>query len=268
MIIVKIMHGLGNQLFQYAVGRNLSLQLNCTLKFDISHYIKNDSCRKYELPYFYQPGLVETNLEEHIHDEFNFHNQPFFQFDKKIKKITANTFLIGFWQSEKYFSEHRELLSTDLKIKNEFVKNVETKALEMQKENSVCVHVRRSDYLLHTNCFGLLPVGYYINALKYLERKTGRFKAYLFSDDIGWVKENIPIKEEHEFVSGYISGNNIEDFYLMTNCRHHIIANSSFSWWAAWLNVNKDKIVIAPEKWFISKKYNPDDVVPDNWIKM
>lgn len=262
------MHGLGNQLFQYAVGRNLSLKLNCPLKFDISHFDEKDSCRKYEMAYFCQPSLVETNLEAHINDEFHFHNQPHFRFDEKLQNITCNTFLIGFWQSEKYFWEHREILFDDLKIKKEFIKNVAGKATEIQKENSVCVHVRRGDYLQKANYFGVLSVGYYAKALDYLRRNTGKFKVYFFSDDMDWVKENIRIKEDHEFVSGIISKNNVEDFYLMTNCRHHIIANSSFSWWAAWLNPNKEKTIIAPEKWFNSNQYHPDDVVPDNWIKI
>jgi hypothetical protein len=268
MIIVKIMYGLGNQLFQYAVGRNLALNLNCDLKFDISHYFENDNYRKYELSCFRQPALIKTDLQEHIHDEFDFHQQPFFRFDETIGKITDNTYLVGFWQSERYFMEHREVLATDLKIKDEFVLNIEAKALEMQKENSVAVHVRRGDYLRYTGSFGLLPPGYYEKALKYLENRIGRFKVYLFSDDIDWVRENIRIKEEHEFISGYVSGTNIEDFYLMTNCKHLIIANSSFSWWAAWLNENKEKIVVAPKRWFVSKQYNPDDIVPENWIRM
>ena len=269
MIIVRIMHGMGNQLFQYALGRTLALKLNCGLKLEISYYTYDDSSRKFDLPYFNQPSLVETNLEEDIPEEFGFHQQPFQRrLDHQIKRIIANTYLKGFWQSEKYFSEYREVISNDLKIKNEFIKNVEYKALEIQKENSVGMHVRRGDYVQTKDFLGLVPTEYYANALNYLESKIGRFKVYVFSDDIDWVKENIRIKQEHEFVSGYISGNHIEDFYLMTHCRHQIIANSSFSWWAAWLNVNREKIIIAPERWFITTRYNSAEVVPDNWIKM
>ena len=128
--------------------------------------------------------------------------------------------------------------------------------------------MRRGDYLQKAHYFGILSVGYYVKALDYLRRNTGKFKVYFFSDDIDWVKENIRIKEEHEFVSGIISKSSIEYFYLMTNCRHHIIANSSFSLWAAWLNRKKEKTIIAPEKWFNSNQYHPGDVVPDNWIKI
>jgi hypothetical protein len=114
---------------------------------------------------------------------------------------------------------------------------------------------------------GVLDPFYYEKAMGIIEEKIPDARIYFFSDDIQWVKQNLALNKHKELVSSH-SRSAIEDFYLMTQCRHNIIANSSFSWWTAWLNDNPGKIVIAPEKWFTDKKIKTKDLIPQGWIRV
>ena len=268
MIIVKLKYGLGNQLFQYAIGRYLSLIKNTKLKLDISHYNNKDS-RKFELPFFSIPSL-ETNIEEHLEETFYLYKERNFRYDRSFRAIRENTYIDGFWQTEKYFSSIRHILINDLQIRDEYIGSVKKKAVEISKEESVSIHIRRGDYLIPKNFdfFGTLPIEYYLKAIEIVSKKLPDAKLYFFSDDIGWVRKSLVVKNKHEYISGSTAINSIEDFYLMSHCRHHIIANSSFSWWTAWLSTCENKIVIGPLQWFHNAPYNTKDILPKHWIKL
>lgn len=283
MIIVKLIGGLGNQMFQYAAAKSLSIYHAVPLKLDITA-LENSKDRKFELSFFnikldfaskeeissYIRGnfiqkIIRNLKKPHIS---KLYKQAYFHFDKFFYKASSNTYLQGYWQSEKYFCNYKNIIRLDLTIKEKYIIHLKEKAREMQLQNSVAIHIRRGDYnqLKLQEYHGLLEASYYNNAINYLLSLFPDAKMYFFSDDPIWVKANIQIKSNLEFVSGELTKNNIEDFYLMSQCSHNIIANSSFSWWAAWLNNNPNKIVIAPKKWFNKAKHNTSDLIPNTWI--
>jgi hypothetical protein len=268
MIIVKLKCGMGNQLFQYAIGRSLSLRHQVCLKFDVSHY-DHFRLRDFELDYFSIPSL-DTDISMHTEEPFFHYQEPYFHYDHNFEEVPPSAYVTGFWQSEKYFKGIKAQLLEELKIKQQFTARLQTKACEIREQESVAVHIRRGDYLSEKNLpvFGVLPVEYYQKAISVLLQKNIHPTLYFFSDDIAWVRAHLRVGFPHQFISNEITKNSIEDFYLMTRCRHHIIANSSFSWWAAWLNEYEHKIVIAPRKWFNNAPHNTNDLIPREWIKI
>jgi hypothetical protein len=132
------------------------------------------------------------------------------------------------------------------------------------------VHIRRGDFLNEkiTAYHGVLSAFYFEKAIGLIREKIPSASIYFFSDDIEWVKQNLAVDKNSVFVSSFITRSAIEDFYLMTKCKHNIIANSSFSWWPAWLNNNPDKIVVAPKKWFADSSINTNDLIPQDWIRI
>lgn len=283
MIIVKIMGGLGNQLFQYAAGRALAARHNTELKLDIAA-LGADPLRKLEL------SALQTNFQIALEREIvqykastrfqrirarftpysrkRFYKQPYFHFDKRFFLLPANAYLQGYFQSEKYFSDIQAELRLDLRLKT-LPSHLADIAAELKNAQSVSLHIRRGDYknLSIQKVHGLLPLDYYNAAIQRMEKEVPNLRIYLFSDD-----PQIALKEsgatDVTVVSGEITKNSLEDFWLMSQCRHNIIANSSFSWWAAWLNDNADKVVIGPKKWFANGPIDTHDILPDTWIKI
>lgn len=170
----------------------------------------------------------------------------------------------GFWQSEKYFesiaNEVREAFAFRKDLLNEPTGEL---AKKLQNANCVSVHVRRGDYLLLDDYLGLCSIEYYFHALEYVKKNLDNPLFVFFSDDMSWVKEYLPV-EDAIYVDWNQGENSWQDMYLMSQCKHNIIANSSFSWWGAWLNSNKDKMVVAPSKWFV---FSPNyDILPEKWL--
>lgn len=284
MILIKLTGGLGNQMFQYALGRVLSLKNNSQLKLDTSIYntdqsgitarkyvlgvfdIKENFTTKFEISklstsnkLFKKIGLVKKT--HYIEKEANI-------FDRKIMSAVGDIYLDGYWQAEKYFIEYRDQILKDFTLKNKLSESVKKIENEILNTNSISLHIRRGDYVTDqkTNKFhGLCSLDYYKKAIKYITDKNSNCIFYIFSDDIEWVKNNLKIDNK----TVYVSNGSIQDYeelYLMSQCRHNIIANSSFSWWGAWLNKDVNKVVIAPKKWDNSGKSN--DIVPGSWIKL
>ena len=185
----------------------------------------------------------------------------------KLKKFD-NIYLSGYWQGEKY------LENTNYNINNYFKFNCANKLTKISEKikntNSVSIHFRRGDYVnnIKTNTFhGLCGFNYYNNGIKFISKNISNPIYFVFSDDINWVKQNFKLN----YPTIYIEDNkDYEDMYLMSLCRHNIIANSTFSWWGAWLNKNPDKIVIAPQKWFADKvkNKNTNKIIPKEWIRI
>ncbi|MCW3789193.1 alpha-1,2-fucosyltransferase [Plebeiibacterium sediminum] len=288
MIISKIQGGLGNQLFQYATGRMLSLKHNVPLLLDLSWFENNqrDTKREFKLNKFNcQYSVASYNdllafehkpsnffitklkkLEDIIHSRKVIVEHSFKNINPHIFKAPKNTFLSGYWQSEAYFLKIKDVLKKELSINNN---NLFFSKITANKTITIGIHVRRGDYVtnpIYKKKFGTCSLDYYKNAINYINMHTINAHYYIFSDDISWCKLNLKIQHPHEYVQ---TKSDIEDFALLKQCHHQIIANSSFSWWAAWLNTNNNKIVIAPNQWQNNASTNGINLrLPSNWITL
>jgi hypothetical protein len=249
MIVTKLQGGLGNQLFQWAVTRYLSVKYNTDYNFELSYFRLMDW--ELELNKFKKIKIEEYNKPislQMVTDNFNF------------KIIEDNSFLNGYWQSEKYFTEIDSLIREDLKIEDDLM-NYIINRYPILNENTVSLHVRRGDYIKKSNWHTIQNIDYYKRAYDIINDNS--INILVFSDDINWCKDNFKFDN-----ITYIEGEkNIVDMYIMSLCKHNIIANSSFSWWGAWLNNNKNKKVIAPVNWFGPQaNIYTGDIIPKKWM--
>lgn len=254
-IIIK--GGLGNQLFQYAYGRKLEIINKKKVIFDISFFYTNNKDTS-------RPFLL---------DQFNIN--PLATFIKKpedflitlIKKIFHNiTGRFPLYQSEKYFIEIKDQIFKEFIPRNPMSKEVQEIINDIRsRSNSISIHIRRGDYVNNKH-HNVCDLDYYYRAIEYTKTKTENPFFFIFSDDIDWVKENLELEN-----SIYISNPDLkeyEEMILMSECKHNIIANSTFSWWSAYLNKNYDKIIIAPKQWTVSKTADKLRILPKNWIQI
>lgn len=288
MVIVRLIGGLGNQLFQYAVGRHLSRILGCDLKVDASAFEKY-KLHAYALGHFNVRQVLATDIEikafthspiecvrktlwrlgigrsagAHVRE-----TEPFV-FAPDVLRIKHGVYLDGFWQSYKYFEDIAPIIRREYTIKSP-PEPLNIQALsKITSVSSVSLHVRRGDYVSNSKTLsthGLLPLEYYDCALNVIASRVKSPHVFVFSDDIEWVKQNLGITIPHTYIEHNLGVKGFEDLRLMSNCSHHIIANSSFSWWAAWLSANPHKTVVAPRKWLASKEVISDDLFPKEWI--
>lgn len=283
MITVKLKGGLGNQMFQYALGRNLSIKNKTTLIVDTFSFIKNKN-RKFELDKYNTRFRVLTLYEKIIIYILNkvsqyrlFSNihkcvkEEKKYFDKKILSLKGNLYLDGYWQSEKYFQEIRHILLKEFNLKHKIVKKNKKFLKMIKKSNSVCLHIRRGDYVSNARArarYGICSLEYYYKAIEEIKRKIDKPVFFIFSDDIEWARNNLQIQSKSFFLDVNGSDKGYEDLRLMKNCKYFIIANSSFSWWAAWLSTEPEKIVYAPSMWFNKDvvNYSISDIIPKKWV--
>lgn len=299
MIIVRLLGGLGNQMFQYATARHLSILNNTKLKFDSSAFDKNiyaenatwrdfqlsvfklkseiateqdiEVVKNAELPFFEKIyyRLLRKNIPSYRKTE-QFEKQ-LFCFDQSIFKASANTYLTGYWQSPLYFDAIRSILLKDFELGEKPSKKDYPFFDDITRQNSVSIHIRRGDYVSnpeYLKIHGLCSIEYYQGAIEYICRKVANPAFYIFSDDMDWAKENLQIKNPCIYVTGTPAGKDHFEMHLMSLCKHNIIANSSFSWWGAWLNKSSEKIVIAPKKWMGDPAIDTTDLMPANWIRL
>jgi hypothetical protein len=291
MIIVKLSGGLGNQMFQYAAGLSVAKNNNTKLFLDVDFFKKNTAHNGFELSKIFSEKFHISTVKDVRHilgfrsysilfkillrvknnllRGQNLYIEPHFSYDRNFKKICDNNFLVGYFQSEKYFIDIENLIR---KIFT-FNKNLNTKNKEFLKliknSNSVSIHIRRGDYLSNQKAFdvhGICSDIYYDKAISYIRKKISNPKFYIFSDDKEWVKHKFNYQKNFIVVDSNSASQSYFDMFLMSKCKHNIIANSSFSWWAAWLNNNPSKNVIAPKMWFKSKSLSTKDLIPKNWI--
>jgi hypothetical protein len=291
MIITKLIGGLGNQMFQYATAKALALRHHVDMKVDIS-FLNLDSegiytQRKYELSIFNTPIQIATanEKEQFFVDNSNKITQKFkelfpllakdfyatekgIKYNKEFLNYPKNTYLDGFWQSELYFKNFEAIIKNDFSFNQNTIVLNKHFLLKIESCNSISLHVRRGDYVLNNDAnqfHGLCSLDYYNSAIRYIEMKINNIEIFVFSDDINWCKENL----KYNFPIHFMDTNDAySDLYLMTKCKHNIIANSSYSWWGAWLNTNKEKIVIAPKQWFADQSVITQDIIPAQWIKL
>lgn len=257
MIISKLQGGLANQIFQWAFGRSLSEKYNIPLFLDINFYNNQVGITKREFSLSKFPNLkYEINIPNigqiyRISDDFIFREY--------ILSNSDSYYLDGYWQSEKYFKGIEDIIRKELSptddIKNRLKSN-------LTDSKSVSLHVRRTDYITSNGFHPLQTIKYYEEALNIIGDYDNLF---IFSDDIEWCRNNLNF-DKSVFMDGFTD---IEDIWMMSMCDNNIIANSSFSWWGAWLNNNPNKKVVAPLNWFgHHANLNTSDIIPDNWIKI
>ncbi len=181
-----------------------------------------------------------------------------------------NLYLDGYWQCEKYFLHNQDIIHQEFQVTTPQSDVNKKWADIIANTNSVCIHVMRGDYVTDPGAnqvHGTRGSDYYNNAITYLLDKVDSPVFFVFSDDLEWTKENISIPSEVHYMDQNGPDEDYEDLRLMMSCKHFIIANSSFSWWGAWLGNFEDKIIIAPKKWFNEPNVK-DDIVPDSWIRL
>lgn len=273
MIIVKLKGGLGNQMFQYALGRTLSQKLKVELGLDIS-WFQTSKDRKYSLDAFSLPEKILRNSGSTLQDFINTNHtktvsESSFEFDKEILNAQDNVCLDGYWQSEKYFSSESATIRKDFTLST-ISAEIRTLGQKITSGESISVHIRRGDYISNAKfnqVHGVLPTTYYESAIKLASEGFSNPNFYIFSDDPTWAEKNLNLRGESTHVSK-LNFSPAEEMFLMGLAKRNIIANSSFSWWGAWLNANPDKMIVAPKQWFSNSTHNTKDLIPSSWLTL
>ena len=281
MLIIRIIGGLGNQMFQYAYAKALQ-QKGYKVKIDISAFdtyklhggyqldkfdLDLEAAAKEEIKSFYKKDIVSQILNR-LNIKNTIIKENGLAFKKRLLKPSDNTYIQGYFQSEQYLSNLdniNEIFTINKEISN-YSKDI--KKLILDSTNSCSIHIRRGDYI-DDPIFEVCEVDYYDKAMNFISKKTTDITYFVFSNDVQWVKENIKA-DNIIYVDSPEPRIPHEDIYLMSLCTNNIIANSSFSWWGAFLNQNKNKLVIAPKNWFKTAKKikQAKDLVPKTWIKL
>jgi hypothetical protein len=286
MIYVRLFGGLGNQLFQYATARAISLRLGVDLGLDRRYLQRDPSHLGFALGHFaINAELDPAGLPPHRSRAVAYVlwraglGQPRFLRERGLglnpKVISARdgTYLHGYFQSEDYFSHAIEKIRQELRITTPpSAENREWLDRIMADDQAVSVHVRRGDYVSVAKAnatHGTCDPDYYTTAVAEISARGAlRPRAYVFSDDPDWARTHLKLGVETVVVGHNGPMQHYEDLRLISACRHHVIANSSFSWWGAWLNPARAKIVIAPKRWFATDKLVNPDILPSNWLRM
>ena len=291
MIIIRLKDGMGNQLFQYAFGLNLAKKLGVDLKLDLSSLLdrsKGDFVyRDYDLSIFNieadfltSPRLLKNlyrfksstitklvrnkiNKGRHFIKETDFHYQA-----NLIDQATSNSIYEGWFQSERYFEDVKDILRKQFTFKNALLPKSQSLYCYIQNSNSICLNVRRTDFL-KVDTLNTTTKDYFLKAADYMAQKVKNPVFFIFSDDIEWCRKNILLNHPTKIVDhkhkGIKFGNYLQ---LMSHCKHFIIPNSSFAWWAVWLSQNPGKIVIAPKNWFNDPAIDTTDLVQEDWVRL
>ena len=279
-IKIKLSGGLGNQMFQFATGYAVAKKNKVRLSLDLKYINKRQLFNGFELENVFNIYSKISFLNKQLnYKSFNFSvilnifeksfynfNEPHYHYSKKILDLPKHSFLDGYWQSELYFKDYaneiREIysFSPNLNKENNLIIN------DINNNNSISIHVRRGDFLLkQNNNHDTNLKEYYLKAINDSSKFFKNPKFFIFTDDPSWVSENFILNHSYNVVDINHGSKSFLDMYLMSLCQINIIANSSFSWWGAWLNNNKDKIIYAPKNWFNDKSIRTDDLFPKSW---
>ncbi len=294
MIIVKLKGGLGNQMFQYAAGRYLAELRKTELKLDDT-FLQDKTPKQDFTLRDYELGIFQINANsasqadidrffkkynglkkilkgiKHQFVPYQVIKQRFYHFDETVLHCKKNTYLDGYWQSYKYFSPITDIIQKEFTVKNPLEGKNLTVAQQIEDTPSIAVHIRRGDYVRNEKTnqhHGVCSLEYYQEAINTIVQKVDTPHFFFFSDDIAWVKDNLQVAYPSVYVNHNTGKKSYEDMRLMSMCKHNITANSSFSWWGAWLNKNPEKIVITPQKWFNDSTRNTSDLIPENWLRL
>ena len=298
MIISHLMGGLGNQMFEYAAGLALARRRRTVLKLDTTFYHEHDvddrhyslDClnvpaqfatadevwklngklgRKQELARKVLLALGQRRLADLLMVTGQAHHQKQWTYYPEFHELPDNTWLSGNYQSEKFFAPVADILRHHFTFRYPPTPAVEAMAARIKSGPSVAVHFRRGDYLGQYSTIGALPADYYDRAIDFLKQLLPwETTYYFFSDEIDAVEREYKPPVPHVFVKCFDQANYYDKIRLMQLCDHNIIANSTFSWWAAWLNPHADKIVIAPKQWFSEMEHPDEDMCPESWERV
>ncbi len=283
MIVVALAGGLGNQLFQYAAGRALALRLGVSLGVDTRSF---DRHPVYE--YYLDPFAVETvpvgrdalpagrrTLLDRIgirRSRFSTHRERHFQFDPGVLSLPDRTFLTGYFQSERYFLDQVAQIRRELTVRRGPDADNRRVLDEIAAGTAVSLHVRRGDYVTSPDAnrlHGTCDPDYYRRAAGFVAARAGGEPTFfVFTDDPDWAAANLKIGFRLRVISHNGVARNHEDLRLMAACRHHILANSTFSWWGAWLDPAPHKIVVAPRHWFRDPSIDTSTLLPEGWTTL
>jgi hypothetical protein len=292
MIISHIIGGLGNQMFQYAVGRSMSFEHDLPFRLDISGFDRYEVHNGFELQHVFCCP-VELANEGNVRSILGWQSSPFvrrvlswssmsvlrckgfvvephFHYWPGIVNGPQDSYLTGYWQSDKYFERHATVIRSDFTFKPQLTNRNTHFAEQISKGNAVSLHVRRGDYAKNpktTATHGLCSLDYYHSAIRHIAERVDRPNFFVFSDDAPWVRANLAIDYPCVYIDNNQGSESYNDMRLMSMCKHHIIANSSFSWWGAWLNASSEKIVVAPRRWFANNT-DVSDLFPGGWVTL
>jgi len=290
MIYTRITGGIGNQLFNYTLGRYLAEKHKVELVLDIS-WFRQFPYRTYDLDRFNITGRIPTLYERaglwqmrdtqpnkynrvakrftKLLPHITYAREKSLHFDPTMLSLPDNTYIAGNWQSLNYFKDIEDIIRAELTLKTPSDYFAKVKQ-QMESCNSIALHVRRGDYAYTQkikDSMGLCSPQYYQSAVEYIAARVPNSTIFVFSDDLPWVKANLSfaypvIYIEHPEKKDY------EEPLIMAAAKHQIISNSTFGWWGAWLNQNPGKIVCAPSKWLADDSQGQPDIVPSGWIRM
>lgn len=300
----RLMGGLGNQMFQYAAARALALRRGAEVQLDLSSFATEAvgvTPRHYELNPFpiaaetvsdailasadaarpatglFAPGTRISRVLRRVGwgraeaTGVNYYREPHYRFDPGLAAQPLPLLMEGYWQSERYFVEAADTIRRELTPSAPLEPENAATAAEIDGVEAVSVHVRRGDYVTNATAatfHGTCSLDYYRAAVDLVRQRVARPHLFVFSDDRVWMRDNLHFDLPTTYVSANPPDRGFRDMQLMSRCRHHIIANSSFSWWGAWLNPRRDKLVVAPERWFAGHSNDTSDLLPQDWIRV
>ncbi|MFN8379623.1 MAG: alpha-1,2-fucosyltransferase [Anaerolineae bacterium] len=280
LIFVQLLGGLGNQMFQYAAGRALAERHRVPLRMDLRQFEDRRSTntpRRYALAPFSinasvasSSELIANTLQRWLRIASVLRERGH-AFNPQLTNAGPRTLLVGYWQSERYFSAIAPIIRREFTVRSLPSAKDASLLIEMGQSHAVSVHVRRGDYVSNAaaNAFhGLMPLNYYHEAATHILRNDPDARFYVFSDDPAWAREYLNLPGKTTIVDHHGPDDGHEDLRLMRACQHHIIANSSFSWWGAWLSERPGKQVIAPRQWFRDLSIDTSDLCPPEWIRL
>lgn len=288
-VVARIEGGLGNQLFQYAAARSLADRLGCDLVLDLRGLTQNGD-RPFQLDLYRiradiaDPDLLAALPEPRASRAGRMRSAlaqaaPFlctfpvfwprsFAYDPRFERISRPVYLVGYWQSERYFAWNRASLLHDIQLREPLPASYLLDKI-LRSINSVALHVRRGDYVSNAAAaqfHGLCDMDYYRQAIQALRSAHPDIEVYVFSDEPDWARVHLQLGVPTHVVDAHTADQGHLDMELMRNCRHHVIANSSFSWWGAWRCERGGQKVYAPRRWFADARVDTSDVVPSRWI--
>lgn len=290
MIISNVIGGLGNQMFQFAAGRALALERGVELKLDVSGFEGYELHQGFQLQQAFQ-GAFSAASQSEVGAMLGWQRgplaqrllsrpamagvrraclvvEPHFQYWNGLRSVPTPCYLKGYWQSERYFQAHAATLQADFSFRSALEGNNLALAERMRQQNAISLHVRRGDYVSNQRAatlHGACSPDFYRAAVQHMLDRVHSPVFYVFSDDMPWVKQHLQLSVP----THHVEHNSLafDDMQLMSLCKHHIIANSSFSWWGAWLNPSPSKIVLAPKQWFAQPRCL-DDLLPAAWVTL
>lgn len=287
-VVVPLVGGLGNQMFQYAAARAVALRTGSVVKLELS-WFGTDPDRQYALaPFSIEATTItsekratrKNNLLRRLlrrlpiarkKNGLPVFKEASFAFDPRIQNVGVPIALDGYFQSEKYFSQYRSQIAADFRIREAPKPQTAEMLTKINQTDAICLHIRRGDYVTNKAAnahHGTCSLEYYEAGLVRVAEGLDRPHCFVFSDDPAWARENFVPNVPVTYVDIHGPDQAHEDLRLMAACQNYVIANSSLSWWGAWLGSHANKKVVAPAKWFQKQDIDTSDLVPSSWIRV